>query len=61
VDPTQPGDPAIDRRLNSVSGGPATGAPSQIAAIWSDHPGEPDLMVIDDENWAPFTVTSLGG
>jgi isoamylase len=57
---SQPGDPANDGRLSYAWEGPATGAPSQLAAIWWGHPGEPDLMVIYNENWAPFTVTNLG-
>lgn len=56
---SQPGDPANDGRLSYAWEGPATGAPSQLAAIWWGRPSEPDLMVIYNENWAPFTVTNL--
>jgi glycogen operon protein len=57
---SQPGDPANDGRLSYAWEGPAIGAPSQLAAIWWGRPREPDLMVIYNENWAPFTVTNLG-
>jgi glycogen operon protein len=56
----QPGDPANDGRVTYAWEGPATGAPSQLAAIWWGQLGEPDLMVIYNENWTPFTVTNLG-
>ena len=57
---SQPGDPANDGRLSYAWEGPAAGAPSQLAAIWWGQPNEPDLMVIYNENWTPFTVTNLG-
>jgi hypothetical protein len=57
---SQPGDPANDGRVSYAWEGPAAGDPSQLAAIWWGHPNEPDLMVIYNENWTPFTVTNLG-
>jgi len=57
---SHPGDPANDGRLSYAWEGPAAGSPSQLAAIWWGRPNEPDLMVIYNENWAPFTVTNLG-
>jgi len=56
---SRPGDPANDGRLSYAWEGPAAGAPSQVAAIWWGRPNEPDLMVIYNENWTPFTVTNL--
>jgi glycogen operon protein len=56
---SRPGDPANDGHLSYAWEGPAAGAPSQVAAIWWGRPNEPDLMVIYNENWAPFTVTNL--
>jgi pullulanase/glycogen debranching enzyme len=57
---SSPGDPVNDGRLSYAWEGPGAGAPSQLAAIWWGRPNEPDLMVIYNENWAPFTVTNLG-
>ena len=57
---SQAGDPANDGRLSYAWEGPAAGDPSQLAAIWWGRPNEPDLMVIYNESWAPFTVTNLG-
>jgi len=39
--------------------GPANGQPTQLAVIRWGRPGEPDLMVIYNENHQPFTVTNL--
>jgi hypothetical protein len=39
--------------------GPPAGSPSQLAAIWWGKPGEPDLMVVYNENWTPFAVSNL--
>ena len=39
--------------------GPPAGEPSQLAAIWWGKAGEPDLMVIYNERWEPYTVASL--
>lgn len=33
---------------------------SQLAVIWWGRGGDPDLMVIYNEHWEPFTVTNLG-
>ena len=49
-----------DGRYTYAWEGPAAGAPSQIAVIWwGAMPEEPDLMVIYNEGWEPFTVTNL--
>lgn len=40
--------------------GPARGEPSQLAVVWWGKAGEPDLMVIYNERWEPFTVDNLG-
>ena len=51
-----------DGRYTYAWEGPAAGAPSQIAVIWwGAMPEEPDLMVIYNEGWEPFTVTNLSG
>jgi glycogen operon protein len=54
-----PGDPANDGRLSYSWQGPAAGSPSQLAVIRWGRPGEPDLMVIYNESWSPFSVTNL--
>ena len=35
------------------------GEPSRIAVIWWGQAGEPDLMVVYNEHWEPFTVGNL--
>jgi hypothetical protein len=40
--------------------GPAAGSPSQLAVIRWGRPRDPDLMVIYNESWAPFSLTNLG-
>ena len=55
-----PGDPANDGRLSYSWEGPAAGSPSQLAVIRWGRPSEPDLMVIYNESWFPFSVTNLG-
>jgi isoamylase len=57
---SRPGDGANDGRVSYAWEGPAAGEPSQIAAIWWGRVNEPDLMVVYNENWTPFTVTNLG-
>lgn len=52
--------PGNDDRYSYTWEGPAVGEPSQLAVVWWGRAGEPDLMVIYNESWAPFTVTNLG-
>ena len=54
-----PGDPANDGKMSYAWEGPPAGSPSQLAAIWWGKPGEPDLMVVYNENWTPFAVSNL--
>jgi isoamylase len=56
----QPGDPSNDGRFSYAWEGPSAGAPSQIGVVWWGHAGEPDLMVIYNEDVRPFSVTNLG-
>jgi isoamylase len=51
--------PRNDGRFTYVWEGPADGSPTQLAVIWWGKPGEPDLMVIYNENWEPFSVDNL--
>jgi isoamylase len=39
--------------------GPSEGEPSQLAVVWWGKEGEPDLMVIYNEHWSPFTINNL--
>ncbi|MBE2258296.1 MAG: hypothetical protein IAE88_05535 [Rhodobacteraceae bacterium] len=39
--------------------GPPGGEPSQLAVVWWGKAGEPDLMVVYNERWEPFTVDNL--
>nr|VFJ67509.1 MAG: glycogen operon protein [Candidatus Kentron sp. FM]VFJ67516.1 MAG: glycogen operon protein [Candidatus Kentron sp. FM]VFK16626.1 MAG: glycogen operon protein [Candidatus Kentron sp. FM] len=48
-----------DGRLTYSFDGPDDGEPTQLAAIWWGKPGEPDLMVIYNEDDKPFTVGNL--
>jgi glycogen operon protein len=40
--------------------GPADGEATRLAVIWWGKAGEPDLMVIYNENWNDLTLTNLG-
>jgi isoamylase len=55
-----PAGPDNDGRFTYAWEGPAEGEPSQLAVIWWGQAGEPDLMVVYNEHWEPFTVTNLG-
>jgi len=55
-----PSDPANDGRISYSWEGPSAGSPSQLAIIRWGRPGEPDLMIIYNENWSPFSITNLG-
>ncbi len=46
---------ANDGRFTYAWEGPAEGEPSQLAVIWWGKAGEPDLMVVYNEHWEPFT------
>jgi isoamylase len=48
-----------DGRFTYAWEGPAAGAPSQLGVIWWGQAGEPDLMVVYNENWEPFTLSNL--
>ncbi len=52
--------PRNDGRFTYVWEGPAAGSPTQLAVVWWGKAGEPDLMVIYNEHWEPFTVDNLG-
>lgn len=43
-----------------ITGGPNDGEATQLAVIWWGKAGEPDLMVIYNENWDDFNVSNLG-
>jgi isoamylase len=49
-----------DGRFTYAWEGPAEGEPSQLAVIWWGKADEPDLMVVYNEHWDPFTLTNLG-
>lgn len=51
--------PDNDGRYTYTWEGPAVGLPTQLAVVWWGQAGEPDLMVIYNESWAPFTVDNL--
>lgn len=51
--------PANDDQYTYSWEGATNGSPSQLAVIWWGRAGEPDLMVIYNEHWDPFTVTNL--
>jgi isoamylase len=51
---------ANDGRFTYSWDGPPDGNPTQVAVIWWGKPGEPDLMVIYNEDPAPLTVRNLG-
>jgi isoamylase len=51
--------PRNDGGLTYAWEGPAGQAPTQLAAVWWGKSGEPDLMVIYNEHWEPFSVTNL--
>ncbi len=52
--------PGNDGALTYAWEGPAEGMPTQLAAIWWGKNGEPDLMVVYNEHWEPFTLGTLG-
>ena len=49
-----------DGRFTYAWEGQGAGEPSRIAVIWWGQAGEPDLMVVYNEHWEPFTVGNLG-
>jgi isoamylase len=49
-----------DGRFTYAWEGPGEGEPSQLAVIWWGQAGEPDIMVVYNEHWQPFTLTNLG-
>jgi glycogen operon protein len=51
---------ANDGRFSYSWDGPNDGEPTQLAVIWWGRAGEPDLMVIYNEDWNELTVTNLG-
>ncbi|HET7852895.1 MAG TPA: alpha-amylase family glycosyl hydrolase [Candidatus Methylomirabilis sp.] len=51
--------PRNDGRFTYSWEGPEPGSPSQLAVIWWGKAGEPDLMVVYNEHWEPFTLTNL--
>lgn len=52
--------PINDGKYTYTWEGPASGEPSQLAVVWWGKAGEPDLMVVYNERWEPFTVNNLG-
>ena len=54
-----PGNSANDGHLTYSWEGPPAGSPSQLGVIRWGRPGEPDLMVIYNENWSSLSVTNL--
>jgi glycogen operon protein len=50
---------ANDGKFSYVWEGPGDGEPTQLAVIWWGKVWEPDVMVIYNEHWDPFTVTNL--
>jgi pullulanase/glycogen debranching enzyme len=57
--PSDDGGSRNDGRLTYAWEGPAEGMPTQLAAVWWGKAGEPDLMVIYNEHWEPFSVSNL--
>ena len=57
--PRAAGNSANDGHLSYSWEGPPAGSPSQLGVIRWGRPGEPDLMVIYNENWSPLSVTNL--
>jgi glycogen operon protein len=51
---------ANDGRFSYSWEGPNDGEPTELAVIWWGKAGEPDLMVIYNENWDDFNVSNLG-
>ncbi|MCH5376080.1 MAG: hypothetical protein JJ992_19085, partial [Planctomycetes bacterium] len=49
-----------DGRFTYSFEGPADGQPTQLAVIWWGRVGEPDLLVVYNEQDTPFTVNNLG-
>jgi isoamylase len=48
-----------DGRFTYAWEGPGNGEPSQLAVIWWGQAGEPDLMVVYNEHWDPFTIGNV--
>jgi glycogen operon protein len=48
-----------DGKFTYTFEGPSDGEPSRLAVVWWGKSDEPDLMVVYNENHAPFTVTNL--
>ncbi|WP_428262617.1 alpha-amylase family glycosyl hydrolase [Haliangium sp.] len=59
-EPTAASGDGNDGRFTYIWDDPAGGDPIQLAVVWWGRAGEPDLMVIYNEHWEPFTVSNLG-
>jgi glycogen operon protein len=49
-----------DGKFTYIWEGPDVGSPTQLAVIWWGKAEEPDVMVVYNEHWEPFTVSNLG-
>ena len=54
-----PSGPGRAGRFTYAWEGPGAGQPSQVAVIWWGNAGEPNLMVIYNENWESFVIDNL--